>query len=206
MSLEQQLAAITQYLTEFSQSISVEKDAAGVTLEQHSPRKGVVYTRLRARKGKVLSNGKRTMTLDAEEAAAWAQRIHERNQQAKVDHCLSLIHQAGKLASEIDWQGRDFPTVVNDKNNFTTKRKGNASSTGSDKPKLTIKYVLKNAKGATAMNRKVHAIAEDEPSYGRWYSPALCGDRPKAGSWGWRTCDPSEFDCPKCHQKLKLLN
>ena len=73
------------------------------------------------------------------------------------------------------------------------------------KPSSTLKYVLKDAKNATTMNRKVHAISTTEPKTGRWYAPALCGEQPKAGSWGWRTCDASELSCPKCYDKVKLL-
>lgn len=73
------------------------------------------------------------------------------------------------------------------------------------KAKVTLKYVLKDAKSATTMNRKVHAISTAEPKAGRWFSPALCGEQPKADSWGWRTCDASELNCPKCYTKLQQL-
>ena len=42
-----------------------------------------------------------------------------------------------------------------------------------------IKYVLKNAKGAKTTNRTVHTVSFDEPSYGRCYALALCGERLK---------------------------
>lgn len=73
------------------------------------------------------------------------------------------------------------------------------------KAQPTIKYVFKDAKGATPINRKVHAITEDEPTSGRWHSPALCGEQPKAGTWGWSTCDPSDLSCSKCSAKMKTL-
>lgn len=74
-----------------------------------------------------------------------------------------------------------------------------------EKQAIAIKYVLKDAKGANTMNRKVHAISSDEPEYGRWFAPALCGEQPKASGWVWRRVDSSELSCPKCYDRVQLL-
>ncbi|MGD1897502.1 MAG: recombinase family protein [Phormidesmis sp.] len=105
------------------------------------------------------------------------------------------------------------PTLTIDQSEYVPpqqKKKKQKAKTGKKKqkktrPSSTLKYVLKDAKNATTLNRKVHAISTVEPQSGRWYAPALCGEQPKAGSWGWRTCDASELSCPKCYDKVKLL-
>ena len=70
--------------------------------------------------------------------------------------------------------------------------------------KTVINFVFKSAKGASPFNRKVHAIAKEEPM-GRWYSKALCGECPKKGTWGWQLCDRSELSCPKCFARVREL-
>lgn len=208
-SLQQQLAHLVNDLETLQTSIPVDTQTKGVTLEQHAPGNGHVYPRLRAPKGKTLANGKRTMSLSLEEAENWAQKIDDRNQQAKVTQCLSLIQQATEIAEEIVWEideEEKDKKLVKEEDAFTlAQAKDIPPSTGNRKPKTTINYVLKDAKGATTFNRIVHAIAEAEPTYGRWHSPALCGERPKPGSWGWRLCDPSTLSCPKCHAQVKLF-
>ncbi len=51
-------------------------------------------------------------------------------------------------------------------------------------PHQPISYVFKHGPNATPMNRKVYAVAEVEPSYGRWYGKALCGEQPRQGALG----------------------
>ena len=177
-----------------------------MTLEKHSPGNGSTYTRLRAPKGKALANGKRTMSLKIEDVAEWEQKIYARNQQAKLTQCLALIEQAAEIATSITWEFEDEVQLVNDDEFFTIDQTQSvAPGAVASPPQLTLKYVFKDAKGASPMNRKVHAISEAEPTSGRWYGQALCGEKPKAGSWGWITCDRSELSCPKCSVKLKAL-
>ena len=72
------------------------------------------------------------------------------------------------------------------------------------KAKSVISYAFKGGKGATPMNRIVHALASEEPTLGRWFGKALCGAEPKHSlkNWGWVSCHPSDFSCPKCARKL----
>ena len=201
-SLEQQLASLAALLEKLRDAIPVDEQTAGITLEQHSPGNGSTYTRLRAPKGKALANGKRTMRLDIEDAAVWTQKIYARNQQTKVAQCLALIQQAAAITPSITWDFGEVAQLVNKFEDFTIDQ---AEPGASGRAAITIQYVLKDAKGATTINRKVHAIAADEPGYGRWYAPALCGEQPKAGSWGWRQVDSFELSCPKCSTKLTAL-
>lgn len=206
-SLKRQIANLAKQLEVMRGTIPVDEQVLGLTLEQHSPGNGSTYARLRAPKGKILANSKRTMSLKTEDVQKWEQKIYARNQQAKVAQCLALVQQAAEVADAITWDFSEAGQLVNKSEKFTTAQKENvAADTVQPRPKVTIKYVLKDAKGATTMNRKVHAIAQAPPGYGRWFSPALCGERPKAGTWGWRTCDPSELSCPKCYDKVQALS
>ena len=206
-SLEQQLSELAVRLTNLRDSIPVDDTVVGVVLEPHRPGNGITYPRLRAPKGKTLANGKRTMSLKTEDVQEWEQKIYARNQQAKVAQCLALVQQAAEVADAIAWDFGEAEQLVNESEEFTTVQKEDVTAdTVQPCPKVIIKYILKDAKGATTMNRTVHAIAEAPPDYGRWFSPALCGERPKAGTWGWRTCDPSELSCPKCYNKVQALS
>lgn len=201
-SLAQHLSTLAARLEQHLETISVDPQAAGLTIETHSPGNGSTYTRLRARKGQKLPNGNRTMQLDAKEQAEWEQKIQVRNQRAKVEQCLLLLQQAADIAETITLPVENDTDLVKDNSLFTKIK----DDTPCPPPKeQIIKYVLKDAKGATPMNRRVHAIAENEPKQGRWYTPALCGEQPKAGSWGWRLTNPSGLSCPRCHSKLKLI-
>lgn len=203
-SLKQQIASLSEQLEAMRDTIPVDEQVLGLTLEQHSPGNGSTYTRLRAPKGKTLPNGKRTMSLKAEDVQEWEQKIYARNQQAKVAQCLVLIQQAAEVADAIAWDFGEADQLVKKSEGFTIEQKEDATAdTVEPRPKAIIKYVLKDAKGATTINRTVHAIAQAPPDYGRWFSPALCGEHPKAGTWGWRTCDPSELSCPKCYDKVR---
>ena len=205
-SLKQQLSHLADQVERWRDAIPVEARTVGVTIEQHSPGNGSTYTRLRVSKGKALANGKRTMSLKPEDVQEWEQKIYARNQQAKLAQCLALIEQAAEIATSITWEFEDEAQLVNDAGDFTIDQARHmAPGAVASPPKLTLKYVFKDAKGATPMNRKVHAIAAAEPTSGRWYGRALCGEKPKAGSWGWLTCDRSELSCPKCSVKLKAL-
>ncbi|MEL7053620.1 MAG: hypothetical protein AAGM45_17800 [Cyanobacteria bacterium J06588_5] len=208
-SLEQQLSTLAEQLIALRDAIPVEADTMGVTIDRHSPGNGRIYPRLRAqKKGVVLSNGKRTMGLDEAAATEWEQKLYARNQKAKVAQCIGLIQKAADIAEGVTWNFDEMASLVNNSKQVTKgkKKKAAAPSRQKKKPKVALKYVFKDGKGATTINRKVHAISAAEPDYGRWYSPALCGERPKAGSWGWRTCDASELDCPKCYAKVKMLS
>lgn len=212
-SLAQRLSTFVSQLEQLRDAIPVDPQATAVTLEKHSPGNGSTYTRLRVPKGKALANGKRTMSLDDKGVTEWEQKLYARNQQAKVSQCLALVQQAAEVAGSITWEAAAGTEMVRDSDSFTIDQakyvapgavplKGFAIAAQS---KAVIKYVLKDAKGATPINRTVHAISESEPGYGRWYAPALCGERPKAGGLGWRRVDKSELSCPKCHDKLKRL-
>ena len=204
-SLAQQLSTLVGQLEQLRDAIPVDPATTAVTLEKHSSGNGSNY-RLRVPKGKALANGKRTMSLDAKDAADWAQKIYARNQQAKVAQCLALVQQAADVASSITWEAELGAAMVNKTEGFTIDQTEYVSPGKIDpQPKTVVNYVLKDAKGATPINRTVHAISENESGYGRWYAPALCGERPKAGGLGWRRVDKSELSCPKCHAKLKRL-
>ena len=206
-SLKQQLSALLSQLEQLHSSILVDEQTAGVMLEKHNPGNGITYTRLRAAKGQTLSNGKRTMSLKAEDVEKWEQKIHARNQKAKVAQCLRLVQQAAEVAEAIAWNDKAIATVVKGFNSFTISPTDSVvSETAARKPKQKISYIYKDGPGATMINRRVHAIAEDRPASGRWYSPALCGARPRPGTWGWSTCDSSELSCPKCYDKVKALS
>ena len=201
-SLAQQLASLAAQLEKLRDAIPVDPATTAVTLKKHSPGNGSTYTRLRVPKGKALANGKRTMNLTPAEAAAWERKIYARNQQAKIAQCLGLIQQAAAIASSITWDFEKKGQLVSKAESFTTN---SDEPPAPEKAAITVKYVLKDAKGATTINRKVHAITENEPDYGRWCAPALCGEKPKAGSWGWRRVDSSELSCPKCSVRVKAL-
>ena len=201
-SLEQQLSALASQLEQLRDAIPVDPATIAVTLEKHSSGNGSTHTRLRVPKGKAIANGKRTMSLDGQDAAAWKQKIYARNQQAKVAQCLALIQQAAAISTSITW---DFGEAMQLVKGFELPTNAQPVPVASDKETPLIKYVLKDAKGATTINRTVHAISSDEPGYGRWYAPALCGERPKTSGLGWRRVDKSELSCPRCHDRLKLL-
>lgn len=204
--LEQRLSSLVSQLEQLHDAIPVDQATIAVTLEKHSPGNGSTYTRLRAPKDKALANGKRTMSLKVEDVAEWEQKIYARNQQAKLAQCLTLIEQAAEIATSITWDFGEAAQLVNDVEEFTIDQtQAVAPGAVASQPELPLKFVFKDAKGASPMNRKVHAIAAAEPSSGRWYGRALCGEKPKAGSWGWITCDRSELSCPKCSVKLKAL-
>ena len=204
--LEQQFSTLVSQLEQLRDAIPVDRATTAVTLEKHSPGNGSTYTRLRVPKGKALANGKRTMSLKPEDVQEWERKIHARNQQAKLAQCLTLIEQAAEIATSITWEFEEETQLVNDAEGFTIDQSQSvAPGAVVSQPQLTLKYVFKDAKGASPMNRKVHAIAEPEPTSGRWYGRALCGEKPRAGSWGWLTCDRSELSCPKCSVKLKAL-
>ncbi len=205
-SLQQQLSTFVSQLEQLRDAIPVDPATIAVTLERHSPGNGSTYNRLRVPKDKALPNGKRTMSLDAKGVAEWEQKLYARNQQAKVAQCLALVQQAAEVAGSITWETESGAAMVTESESFTIDQTKYVSPGAvTPPPKTVIKYVLKDAKGATPINRTVHAIAGDEPGYGRWYAPALCGERPKAGGLGWQRVDKSELSCPKCHDKLKLL-
>ena len=201
-SLEQQLSTLAAQLEQLRDAIPVDNAVVGVTLEPHSSG----YTRLRAPKGSTLANGKRTMSLKAEDVPLWEQKIYARKQRTKVAQCLALVQQAADVASSITWEAEVGAGRVNKTESFTIDQTEYIPPGEiAPQPKAVINYVLKDAKGATPINRTIHAISEKEPGYGRWYSPALCGERPKASGLGWRRVDKSELSCPKCHDKLKRL-
>ena len=205
-SLAQQLSTLVGQLEQLRDAIPVDPATTAVTLEKHSSGNGSTHTRLRVPKGKALANGKRTMSLDAKDAADWTQKIYARNQQAKVAQCLSLMQQAAAVSASITWDfGKDVQ-LVNKIDTFTTEQTESRAVKGKTaQPPLRFRYVFKNAKGASPINRTVHAISGERPVSERWYSSALCGERPKAGSWGWDTAPDNELSCPKCAAKLKAL-
>ena len=204
-SLEQQLSALATQIEQLRDAIPVDPATTAVTLENHSSGNGSNY-RLRVPKGKALANDKRTMSLDAKDAAAWKQKIYARNQKAKVAQCLALVQQAAAISTSITWDFGEDVQLVNKIDVFTTGQAESGTRKGKTaKPPLRFRYVFKNAKGASPLNRTVHAISEERPASGRWYSPALCGERPKAGSWGWDTAPDNELSCPKCGAKLRAL-
>ena len=206
-SLEQQLSALATQLEQLRNRVSVDETVAGVSIERHRPGNGSTYIRLRAPKGKTLPNGKRTMSLDTAAAAEWEQKLYARNQQAKLAQCLALVQQAVEVAEGLSEDFGEVPQLVSKKKTFTKVQAHRAADDAAaiPQPSKTISYVLKDAKGATPTNRKVHVIAAAEPFSGRWYGQALCGEKPKAGSWGWLSCDRSALSCPKCAVKLKAL-
>lgn len=205
-SLEQQLAQLATQLERLQQAIPVDEQVAGLTLELHRPGNGSTYHRLRAPKGLTLANGKRTMSLKAEDVPEWEQKIYARNQQAKVAQCLALVQRAAVIAQGVTWNFSEEIVLVKGFDNFTSGRaKAVAPQAKAQPPQPILKYVFKNAKGASPFNRKVHAISEERPETGRWHSSALCGERPKAGSWGWDTAPDNELSCPQCAAKLKAL-
>ena len=212
-SLERQISALAAQLEQRLNELSIDEAVAGVTIERHRPGNGSTYIRLRVPKGRKLPNGKRTMGLDAEGAAEWEQKLYARNQQVKLAQCLTFIQQAAEVAEGIS---EDFgaiphfgelPPLVKGSGKATKVRtqQGDTGAAVTPEPSPPISYVLKDAKGATPMNRKVHAITEAEPASGRWYGRALCGEKPKAGSWGWLSCNRSALSCSKCAAQLKAL-
>ena len=205
-SLEQQLSTLVGQLEQLRDAIPVDPATTAVTIEKHSPGNGSTYTRLRVPKDKALANGKRTMSLKAEDAAAWELKLYARNQQAKVAQCLALVQQAAEVAGSITWEAGSEMAMVNESESFTIAQlEQRAAGAKGQRPRQRLRYVFKNAKGASPFNRKVHAISEERPETGRWHSPALCGERPKAGSWGWDTAPDNELSCPQCAAKLKAL-
>jgi hypothetical protein len=201
-SLAQQLNTLASQIKCCHDAIPVDEQASGITLEQHSPGNGSTYSRLRAPKGKTLANGKRTMSLQPEEATDWAHKIYARNQQAKLAQCLTLLQQAEAIASTVTWDFGKDAQLVNEGEVFTSEQ---AAPPVPAKEKPIVTYALKDAKGATELTRTVHAILGDEPSYGRWDAPALCGDRPSPSRMGWRRMDKSHFSCSKCSRALRRL-
>jgi hypothetical protein len=201
-SLARQLNTLASQIKRWHDAIPFDEQASGITLEQHSPGNGSTYTRLRAPKGKTLGNGNRTMILQMEDATAWAQKIYARNQQAKLAQCLTLIQQAEAIASTVSWDFGEDAQLVKKEEVFTSEQ---TESPVPAKEKPIVTYALKDAKGATELTRTVHAILGDEPSYGRWDAPALCGDRPSSARMGWRRVDKSHFSCSKCSRALRRL-
>ena len=59
-SLKRQIANLAKQLEVMRGTIPVDEQVLGLTLEQHSPGNGSTYARLRAPKGKILANSKRT--------------------------------------------------------------------------------------------------------------------------------------------------
>ncbi|MGB3293245.1 MAG: hypothetical protein WBB01_09685 [Phormidesmis sp.] len=111
------------------------------------------------------------------------------------------------IAASITWEFEEEAQLVNNGKSLTiVQNQSVVPGAVASQPKLMLKYVFKDAKGASPMNRKVHGIVEPEPTSGRWHGRVLCGEKPKAGSWGWLTCDRSELSCPKCSVKLKVIN
>lgn len=158
--LEQQLSKLAAQLTKLRDSIPVDDAVVGVVLEQHSPGNGSTYPRLRAPKGKTLANGQRTMSLKPSDVEEWEQKIYARNQQTKVAQCLALAQQAAEVAGAIAWDFSETDQLVNESEKITKVQKKPAKPSTAIQPKLTIKYVLKDAKGTTTINRKVHAISQ----------------------------------------------
>lgn len=119
-----------------------------------------------------------------------------------IDELTAISNKLNELKGSQDWQAISSAVETIEMDSLVeallVEEKPNHLSS-------PIQYVLKDAKGATTINRKVHAISSKEPDYGRWCSPALCGERPKAGSWGWRTCYASDLSCPRCYKKVKAL-
>ena len=206
VSLKQQLSTFVSQLEQLRDAIPVDPATTAVTLEKHSPGNGSTYPRLRVPKDKALANGKRTMSLDANGVAEWEQKLYARNQQAKVAQCLDLIERAAAVAQGVSWDWGEGSGMVNELNSFTIRKNEAVDRKGKSAQLPRFRYVFKNAKGASPLNRTVHAISEERPASGRWYSPALCGERPKAGSWGWDTAPDNELGCPKCVVKLKALS
>ena len=197
-SLEQQLSAFAAQLERLRDAIPVDKAVVGVMLERHSPGNGSTHTRLRAPKGKMLANGKRTMSLKVEEVEEWEQKIYARNQQAKMAKCLTLIQQSAEVAGEITWEFKDTTEMVNEVESFTTEKPKNVKpATVASKPATAITHV-KTKRGSTT-----HAVAGTMPSYGPWHVSALCGAKPpKRDHYGWEIPGMSELTCGKCYKKL----
>ena len=146
------------------------------------------------------------MSLKAKDVPQWEQKIYARNQGTKVAQCLDLVERAAAVAQGVSWDWGEEIDRVNNSDIFTTRRDKVGVVKGKTvQPQPHFRYVFKNAKGASPINRTVHAISEARPASGRWYSPALCGERPKAGNWGWDTAPDNELSCPKCAAKLKAL-
>lgn len=205
-SLEQQLTYLSTKLKRLQETIPVDQQAVGLTLEPHKPGNGSTYMRLRAPKGKELPNGNRTMSLKAEDVPEWEQKIYARNQAAKVAQCFDLVKRAAEIAQGVTWDLAEESLLVKGEKNPTNEQPEKATSDAREqRPRKRIKYIFKSAKGASPINRTVHAIAEEKPELNRWYSPALCGEQPKTGSWGWDTAPDNELSCHKCVAKLKAI-
>lgn len=196
-SLEQQLSELSNQLEQLRDSIAVDDDAIGVTLEQHNPGNGTTYTRLRAPKGKKLANDKRTMSLNPDEAEVWQQKIHARNQRAKVVQCLTLIQQAADVAGVI---ASEFGSVelVNETKSFTSRQAEEIEpDVATPKPATAITHV-KTKRGSLT-----HAVAGIMPRSGPWHVSALCGAKPpKRDYYGWEIPGIYELTCGKCYKKL----
>ena len=121
-----------------------------------------------------------------------------------MTQCLDLVKRAAEIAQGVTWEFGEVMDRVKDIDEFTIDSTEDVAP-GARPPQQPIKYVFKNAKGASYLNRVVHVIAEAQPELERWYSPALCGERPKAGAWGWDTAPDNELSCAKCEAKLKAM-
>ena len=197
-SLEQQLDNLAHQLEKLKTAIPVDEQAIGITLEKHDPGNGGSYHRLRARKGKRLVNGKRTMSLSAEETAKWQQKIYARNQQAKVTQCQALIQQAAEIASEITWDFGDITELVKIVSTFTHNQAENiVPNRVASKRAIAITHV-KTKRGSLT-----HAVAGIMPSSGPWHVSALCGAKPpERDHYGWEIPGTSELTCGKCYRQL----
>ena len=197
-SLKQQIASLAEQLEAMRDTIPVDEQVSGLTLEQHSPGNGSTYTRLRAPKGKTLANGKRTMSLKDEDVQEWEQKIYARNQQAKVAQCLALIQQAAEVADGISWDFGEIAELAKLGKLFTSGRTEDVKSTKAvSKPAVAITHVK------TKQGSLTHAVAGIMPSSGPWHVSARCGTKPpKRDYYGWEIPEIYELTCGKCYRKL----
>ena len=197
-SLKQQIANLSKQLEAMRDTIPVDEQVLGLTIEQHSPSNGSTYTRLRAPKGNTLANGKRTMSLKAEDVEEWEQKIYARNQRAKVGRCLAFVKQAAEVAGGISWDFGEIAGLVKLDKLLTNDQANDIKSTKQvSKPATAITHV-KTKRGSTT-----HAVAGIMPPSGPWHVSALCGAKPpKRDHYGWEIPGISELTCGKCYRKL----
>jgi len=87
----------------------------------------------------------------------WEQKLHSRNQQAKVAPCLTLVQQSAEVAGAISWNFEKATPLVNCSEKFTNNQSPSVTTDAmASRPELTLKYVFKDAKSALPINRKVH--------------------------------------------------
>lgn len=196
-ALEQQLSQLAEQLERLHDSIDVDDDVTGVTLEQHSPGNGSTYTRLRAKRGRKLANGKRTMSLSSQEAEIWQQKIDARNQKAKVAQCLLILQQATEVAGAITLDFGEQTSLVKGKKEFTKSRIEDVER-GRKASKPIVITQVKTKQGSL-----VHAVVGAMPAAGPWHVPALCGAKPpKRDYYGWEIPEEGELTCSRCYRKL----